>query len=334
MKKLLKKFNRLSRKKKIAVIVVLLALIGAGVAFALGVFDKVAEPEGPPPVYHSQLTGLEVSQEESEQPVLGIMVENSIFARPQTGIDAAGIVFESVTEGGITRYLAMYQEDMPTVVGPVRSVRPYFVNWIMGFDGSIAHVGGSGEALAMLESRNAKTLSQFKYPDEYYRVTDREAPHNMYTKTADLRKLQDKLGHKTAQFAEIPRSSDSPAQTPDATKIMINYSGPDYAVEFRYNKETNRYTRYLAGEPDIDRATNKPITVKNVIVIKMSRSTVDAIGSGEAIVFKDGTAVKGRWKQASYKERIKLTDAQGAEIPLNRGHSWFAVVPSVGSATY
>lgn len=313
----------------------LVVIIGGLAAYFLGLSDKVTQSsDKPPQKYYSQLTGVEVNQEVSERPILGIMIENSIFARPQTGIDSAGMVFESVTEGGITRYLTLFQENMPKVVGPVRSVRPYFVNWVMGLDGSIAHVGGSAEALAMLDSRNAKTLSQFKYPDQYYRVTDREAPHNMYARTDDLRKLQEKLGHKTAEFEAFPRSDDNPAQTPDTTRIAINYSGPDYAVEFRYDKKTNLYTRYLAGQVDKDRATNKPITVKNVIIIKMGGAEVQAIGAGEAIVLKNGTAVKGRWKQTSYRERITISDSQGKEIPLNRGDSWFAIVPSTGSATY
>jgi hypothetical protein len=278
--------------------------------------------------------GVEVEPEIAERPILAIMVENSPFARPQTGVGSASIVFESVTEGGITRYLTMFQETIPKEVGPVRSVRPYFVNWLMGFDASVAHVGGSAEALALIEQRSAKSLTQFAYPDPYYRSTDREAPHNMYVKTADLVALQEELEHDTAQFSEIPRSDDSPAMEPDATRISINYSGPDYAVEFRYNKESNSYRRFLAGEPDLDAATDKQITVKNLVVLKMKGSTVDAIGSGEATIYKDGTAQKATWKQTSFRDRVILTDTEGNEIPLNRGSTWFAVVPSSGSATH
>lgn len=328
-------YARLSKKQRIALIAVSVLLVALLAAFALGAFsgDEEPEPEVPPEPVYSQLMGIEVDPEVAKRPILGIMIENSTFARPQTGVGSAGIVFESVTEGGITRYLTMFQENFPTEIGPVRSIRPYFVNWLMGFDTSIAHVGGSAPALDLVEQRNTKTLSQFTHPEPYYRRSDREAPHDMYTRTKDLRDLQQKLGHKTAEFKEIPRSADSPAQTPDATKISINYSGPDFAVEFRYDKTSNVYKRFLAGSPDVDADTKKQIAVKNLVVLKMSSPTVEAIGTGQAIIYKDGTFQKATWKQSTFRERVVLTDSQGNEIPLNRGNTWFAVVPSTGTVT-
>ena len=118
------------------------------------------------------------------------MIENSEEARPQTGLDAAGIVFETVTEGGITRYAALYQENLPEEVGPVRSVRPYFVDWLMGFDTSVAHVGGSENALQMVEDRKAKDINEFFNGDAFYRRNDRESPHDAYARTKNLVALQ------------------------------------------------------------------------------------------------------------------------------------------------
>lgn len=327
-------FRRLSRKQKLIVILLAIAIIAALAYLVFGSSKKQDEPEVPPEPVYSQLMGIEVDPEVAERPILGIMIENSTFARPQTGVGSAGIVFESVTEGGITRYLTMFQENFPKEVGPVRSIRPYFVNWMMGFDTSIAHVGGSAPALDLVEQRNAKTLSQFAYPEPYYRRSDRESPHDMYARTKDLRDLQQKLGHKTAEFKEIPRSADSPSQTPNATKININYSGPDFAVEFRYDKTSNSYKRFLAGTPDVDADTKKQITVKNLVVLKMSGPIVEALGTGQVVIYKDGTFQKATWKQSTFRERVVLADSQGNEIPLNRGNTWFAVVPSTGSATH
>lgn len=334
MKKLIKKFKKLSKKKKLFIIVIIVLLLALGAGFVSGFFDKEIKKRTSDEPTYSQLTGLEVPPEEADKPILGIMVENSPFARPQTGVGSAGMVFESVTEGGITRYLTLFQQNLPEEVGPVRSVRPYFVNWFMGLDASIAHVGGSEEALALISQRDAKTLSQFTYTDPYYRSSERAAPHNMYARTADLSKLQDELEHKKAEFDAIPRGESKPAQNTTATNIQVDYSSPDYAVEFRYDEQTNSYLRFLAGEPDIDAGTNKQISVKNVVVIEMSGSTVDAIGSGTATVFQNGNAKKATWEQDSYENRIKLTDAEGREVPLNRGSTWFAVVPSTGSTSY
>lgn len=320
----------LKRRKKIIIIVILLIIGLIGAAYAFGFFDKKVEKnEEQKQVYRSQLTGEEVSQEESERPILGVMIENSQEARPQTGLDSAGIVFETVTEGGITRYLALFQEDMPTEVGPVRSIRPYFVDWAMGFDASIAHVGGSAEALEMVKNRNdAKSLNQFTHSKSYYRVNNRSAPHNMYARTQDLRELQKEEKHQKSSFKEIPRSDDSPSEAPDATNIKIDFSRPLFQAEFRYDQTTNSYTRYLAGQPHIDAATNQPIIVKNLVVLKMPTATINALTTGEALVFKNGAIQKGTWKQSSFSSRIEIVDAQGNQIALNRGDTWISALPA------
>lgn len=321
----------MSKKKKSFLIIVILLVVGLGAAYVLGAFDKVKEPDEPPEPTYGMLSGVEVDEDVAKRPILGVMIENHPDARPQTGLDSASIVFETVAEGGITRYLALYQEDMPNEFGPIRSVRAYYVNWAMGFDASIAHVGGSADALELLESRKAKTLSQFTYPDAYRRINNREAPHNMYATSEALRDLQKELNHKTSTFATIPRSNDAPTQTPTAPIIQIQYSYNDYAVEFRYDAPTNSYVRYLTGKPDIDAGTQKPITVKNLVVLKFPTSTPNALGSGEALLFKDGTVQTIKWQQPSYDARIKLTDTQGTEVPLNRGDTWFAGLTTNGS---
>lgn len=330
----MKIISKIKRHKKISIflLVVIGLLIGA---YAFGFFDKkVDKEEDKKTIYRSQLTGMDTTRELSERPVLGVMIENSQEARPQTGLDSAGIVFETVAEGGITRYLALFQEDMPAEVGPVRSIRSYFLDWAMGFDASIAHVGGSADALELVDDRNAKSLNQFRYADPYYRVKNRAAPHNMYARTDDLRNLQKDQNHSKSEFREIARSDDSPAVEADVPKITINFSSPLFVAEFRYDKATNSYTRYLAGKPHLDAETGQPITVKNLVVLKMPGAQINALTEGEALIFKNGTVQTASWKQSSYKTRIELTDEQGNSATLNRGDSWFAGVPAGGPISY
>ena len=331
-----KNFKNLSKKQKIIFVVVAAVLVAVIAAFVLGVFNKdiIQQSEEDQPKFYSQLTGVEVDEDVSKQPILGVMVENHPDARPQTGLDAAGIVFETTAEGGITRFLALYQENMPKEIGPIRSVRHYYLDWAMGFDASLAHVGGAADALSLIDQRSANSLSQFKYSEPYHRTSDRFAPHNMYGTTSLLRSLQKDLDHKTAEFVPFPRSDDSPAQEPQAKKLSVNFSNPTYAVEFRYQPETNSYIRYIAGTPDVDAATNKPITVKNVVVLTLTSSSINATGRGNAVLFKDGNAQKIRWVQTSYRERIQFNDAEGNEVQLNRGDLWISVIPSTGSLKY
>lgn len=329
--KLVRKFRSLSRRKKILLSILVVAIIALGSAVAFGLFDKQQQPTEEQK-YYSKLTGKEVSEEDSKLPVLGIMIENSEEARPQTGLDSAGIVFETVTEGGITRYLALYEIDLPKEVGPVRSLRPAFVNWLSGFDASVAHVGGSALALSLVDQLKIKSLSQFNHPGPYHRVNTRVAPHNMYASTKGLLDLQKELKYdKPSEFDEIPRSEDSPSQNPDATKITLDFSGPSFLAEFRYDKTTNSYKRFLAGVPHMDAGNKKQITVKNVVVIKIFGNHSDnlkPLSKGQAFIFKDGTVIKAHWEQKDEKGRIKLTDDTGNEIALNRGDTWISAVPS------
>src|SRR5690606_3566813 len=146
----------------------------------------------------------------------------------------------------------------------------------------------------------------------------RIAPHNMYASIKDLQKLQEDLKYdKKSEFTDIPRSDDSPSQTPQAKKIILDFSGPSFLAEFRYDQSSNSYKRFLAGVPHIDKATKKPITVKNLVVIKISGNhseNLKPLSSGEAFVFKDGNVIKARWEQKDENDRIKITDEIGNEI--------------------
>lgn len=325
----------MSKQVWVLVIIAVAGVVLLG-AYVYGLFDANESGEEGEPAAISQLTGQDVSQEEAERPVLSVIIENSQPARPQTGLDSAGIVFEAVAEGGVTRTLAFYQADMPEQVGPIRSLRPYLLDWAMGFDASITHVGGSGEALQLSEDWNAKSLDQFRYDEPYYRSEDRAAPHNMYADTQDLRDLQAELGHNTSQFTDIPRSGDSPAEEATAEIITIDYSTPVFEAEFHHQEADNTYIRHLAGGPHIDAAQDEPITVKNVIVIYADTAdgAVEATGSGQAVIFKDGGAINAQWQKPTHEERLQLVDDTGEEIPLNRGDSWFAVVADEQAVTY
>lgn len=281
----------------------------------------------------TQLTGVKVKPEAAKKPVTGVMIENSPGARPQTGLDAADMVFEAVVESGITRFLALYQSNTPDRIGPIRSLRPYFLDWVMGFDTPIAHVGGSAKALRLVKKRGAKDLDQFKHSGPYYRGGGRPSPHNMYSSIKNLQKLQKRKGFNTSTFKSIRWRDDNPANNPGVKRITVNYSGSQYRAQFRYLKNRNIYRRYMAGSPHVDTATGNPITVKNVVVIRMPTrkrgkyAVMDTIGSGKALVFTDGKVTKGKWRQKSPRDRIELLNKQGKQIPLNRGDTWFAIQP-------
>ncbi len=297
----------------------------------------VAAPPAKPVVYYSPLTGLQVKDEAAtKQAVTAVMIENSPDARPQSGLKDAGIVYEAIAEGGITRFLALYQEGKPSLVGPVRSVREYYVDWLTPYQASVAHVGGSWNALKLVRSGSYRDIDQFFNAGSYWRATDRYAPHNVYTNFKRLDALNKSKGYTTSEFTSWERVDGKPAAEPDATSININISSSLYNTSYKYDAKNNRYTRSLAGAPHKDREKGT-LTPSVVIAMKVNmklvfedgyREQIDTTGSGKATIFQNGTAQNVTWRKASRGAQIEFTGRDGKPVPLVRGQTWIAAVPN------
>lgn len=306
-------------------------------SFELPVAYKSVKPK-PQPIY-SPLTGEPVSAAEAKMPITGVMIENSLDARPQSGLSSAGIVYEAIAEAGITRFLALYQYESPAMVGPVRSARPYFVRWAQGYHAGYAHVGGSPEALRDIKSWGVRDLDQFFAGGSVYsRISSRAAPHNMYTSLNKLRQLEKERNYGFVNFTGFDRKADTAQNKlqPSATSINMNISSASYAVRYAYNQKANNYSRYLAGQKHIDANGNKLIAPKVVVALIVPyslasdhyHSNYDNIGSGQAFVFQDGQEIRATWSKASIDGPLKLTDGNGQQVKLNRGQVWITALKS------
>lgn len=347
--------ERLSKRQIIFGSIIFVALFGAGLAFVLSNRTAPNTPPPPPkavtvkpapiPIY-SPLTGMPVSASDAKRPVTAVMIENSDFARPQSGLGQAGVVFEALTEGGITRFMALYQEAQPSNIGPIRSLRPYFLQWALGFDAAVAHVGGSPLALADVKSWGSKDLNEFYYGASFHRINTRQAPHNMYTSMAALNGIETRNGWTTSNFTGFPRKKDSPSKTPNATAIDMNPSYADYAVHYTYNPTDNSYLRSEGGAAHMDANTGTQIQPKVVIamIVPWTRGPLDAtgayysnyqvIGSGTVYIFQDGTVTTGTWSKAGNTDQIQFVDANNNPIKLNRGQTWITALASSSEVSY
>jgi hypothetical protein len=362
-KKKRKFFHWPPTKKQVIIfsIVVAVLLIGGGLAYGLG--HHSTKPKGAikkativikstppaPTTVASTLTGLQVSPSVNQQPVTGVMIENSTTARPQSGLAQAGVVFEALAEGGITRFLALYQAGSASYIGPIRSARPYFLQWDLGFDAPLAHVGGSPEAITDIGTWGVKDLDQYYNGSYYTRISSRQAPHNVYTSIAELNDLEQSKGYDSSNFTGFPRKADSPTKTPTAAAITFNPAGPDFTDVYNYDSSTDSYERTMGGQPDMDtdQAGNETqIDPKVVIamVVPWSQGPADGIGayyseyatigSGAVDVFQDGTEVTGTWTKTSDTSQITFTDAEGNPIKLNAGQTWITVLASSSEISY
>lgn len=301
---------------------------------------KKAPPK--PTTVDSNLTGLQVDPVINTRPVTGVMIENSLDARPQSGLADAGVVFEAIAEGGITRFLALFQDTNPADVGPIRSARPYYVQWAMGFDAGYAHVGGSPEALNSIKAWGARDLDQFYNSGSYHRISSRAAPHNVYTAIDTLIQLENSKGYTTSTYTSLARKPAAPSKAPNVQHIDMNISGAYYNTHYDYNPATNTYNRSEGGTPHMDANGNRQIspTVVVALVVPYSlasdgyHSQYQSIGSGQALVFQDGTLTTGNWTKADNKSQLTFTDAAGKPLKLDPGQTWITAVSAANKVTY
>lgn len=342
---------RLGKRPTIILAAVAVLLIGGGIIAAYqaqphgqgGTFIS-NRPTHTPKVttVASNLSGLQVDPSINTRPVVGIMIENSTDARPQSGLDQADIVFEAIAEGGITRFLALFHDNMPDYIGPVRSARPYFVQWCMSFDCAFAHAGGSPEALQNIVDWGTKDLNH--NTSAFWRITSRYAPHNLYTSLAKLHEYASSKGYGTADFTPLARKNDTASKTPDAGSIDIAISSAAFNSRYDYDAASNSYARSQAGAAHtvIDAGGTSTQLKPKVIVAMVQQygvasdkhSQYGVIGSGEAFVFQDGTVTKGSWNKADRKGALELKSPDGSPLKINAGQTWFVAVSTASKVTY
>jgi hypothetical protein len=309
---------------------------------------KNAKPKPKAPItVASPLTGVQVAPELASRPVTGIMIENSVFARPQSGLQDAGVVYEAIAEGGITRFLALFQDSTPQHIGPVRSLRPYYIDFAAPFQASIAHVGGSPDALSRVRNGSYRDIDQFFNSGYYQRVSYRAAPHNVYTSFDRLDALNKAKGYTSSSFTIWPRKPEKKLAVPTAKTINVKISSPDFYSHYDYDAATNSYNRSEGGAPHMelvsaDDKTGVQIHPKVVITLVMAYSIASDgqhsvyadTGSGSAIVFQDGGVTQATWSKASSGSQIQFSDTAGAPLKLNAGQTWLTLVADSGKVTY
>ncbi|MDD9271439.1 DUF3048 domain-containing protein [Paenibacillus sp. GCM10023248] len=293
---------------------------------------SAADPELP---YKFPLTGLPSAQEVKSRPFM-VMVENAPQARPQTGLDQADIVYEILAEGEITRFVSVFQSHEAEVIGPVRSIRPYFVEIGDALDAVIVHAGWSQEAMDIMAGRKLAHLDEV-YGDGafYWRSTERKAPHNLYTSVAKMkqgaeaRKFRSEWNGPLLTFA---KDGQSKLTGPAVHYIFIPYI-QGYFASYEYNAQEKVYMRSMEGKPHLDKESGKQLQAKNLLVLESKHKIVDKEGRREVDVFGPNKGVilqEGKSQQITWERKnglLRAFDDSGKEVPLLPGNTWVQIVP-------
>lgn len=322
------------------VIIAVLLIVGSITVFALNKFAKKPYSVSNSTVTHtekdtepSKLTGLEVPKSINDRLVYSIQIENSPDARPQSGLYDAGVVYEAIAEGGITRFNASFLDKKPDYVGPVRSVRPYYADLAAPFDPVFVHAGGSGEGLSELGKLKLKDIDGLTPGRPFQRINSRPAPHNLYTSISGLTNFATQHKYKTSKTKSFTRNKkEAPASKPSVTKIDVHISGPLYDSHYDYDKKSNSYKRKIAGAPQVDARAKKQLQPKVVVLLitDYSKNGIYSVyrttGSGSAFILQDGKLLKTTWKRGGKKDSFKFYDQSGKEVALNAGQTWVTLL--------
>lgn len=334
-------------KKRILYLIIFLAIsLGlAGCSLVRILNYKVDEPQLifrdilEDQVLRRKINGQEIKPEDNTNlyPV-AIMVENAADAWPLTGLDKADLVIEAITEASIPRLVAIFaNEENIKKIGPVRSARPYYLDWIEPFEPVYMHVGGSPEALRKIKNYNLVNLDQFFNYQYYWRDKWRYAPHNVYT-SSDLikealadKELNEVVDYEMWQYKKDKELEDRPDEVDD---IMLYYTNDYYKVNWQYNKEENNYIRLQAGkiqkmsDGEWIKAKNIIVQVNKMVVLdSVGRKRITTIGEGKAWIFRDGETIEGKWVKEAKEQRTKYFDNDDNEIEFNGGMTWIEVIP-------
>lgn len=283
-------------------------------------------------------------------PLMAVSLDNHPDARPQFGLSLADMVFETVTEGGTTRMLALFRSRDALKIGPVRSARPYFIDWALGAGAVFAHSGGSREALEKLKILGGalKDVNEFYNEKYFWRDKTRTAPHNLFTSTALLAQLAEKKGWgldegKVDLSAAVRLERTKAEGSATTTEILVDFSYPLFAAAYDYDPQRSVYKRSLGGSPDVDALNDEQITAANVVVLYTTSSVIDeklltvdleTLGSGRAVVFTGGGVRQARWQKADVDSPLSLIDADGSAVSLSPGATWIEVIDQTGTVVW
>ena len=335
--------------KLIGVIVLLLAAVGAGCYFILGkdkvekvvnkVKDKVKKDE----------PKVQIVNEDSTRRPFAVMINNLHVARQMhSGLQDAYIIYEIIVEGGITRYMAIFESDKDIDrIGPVRSSRHYFLDYVLENDAIYVHNGYSPQA-----GSDFSKLGIDRIEAEAPKTGVRENPlnlsreHTLFTSTELLNK--NGIGKKRTEKKEKGTLLSYSVKSVDiaskegaipANKVKIPYSN-SYRTGYEYDPEAKVYNRFVNEKEHKDYRTKKQYTFKNIITYQVKNNNITSpdgyqgrqeihnVGSGEGYYITEGYAVPIKWEKTSRSSKTKYTYLDGTELKVNDGNTFIQIQPS------
>lgn len=264
--------------------------------------------------------------------LVGVIIDNHENARAyQRGLEKAPIVIEQLVEGYITRLIAILDpSDLPASIGPVRSVRTYFIDASSPLLSAIFHVGGSPEALDQLYDDGAPvSFNAISTLDPLFDTdADSPAPHNRFLSGGAITSILKTIPETPFVDPGFRYGSFVPDET--ATGVTINFYSPVHNVQYRYAQESKTYEK-------TNRGSVRPPSPANIVILETDVKVVGPLGrlgivmdgSGSALLFRDGGLVRGSWSKAGPESFFTLRSGSGETLMFQKGQIWMIVLDSL-----
>lgn len=287
------------------------------------------------PKPNAVLTGLPIGDEDDlERTALVIKVENAPEARPQSGMDKADVIFEELVEGGVVRFLCVFQSQDAELVGPVRSVRPVDPDIVSPIGGLFAYSGGAPQFEKLIKKAPVRLVGYDQLTKAYTLRKDKRAPHNLFVSTEklwDAAKSTDKTPPQLFTYGEIT------AGTPvtHATVVMGGRTTADWdwdTASSRWKRTTNQVAHTVEGGAQLAFANVVIQYVRYRDTTSRDQAgflvpTADVVGSGKASILSGGNMVQATWTKRGATDVTTYTDASGVPINFAAGPTWVMLAP-------
>lgn len=292
----------------------------------------------------SKLTNEWIPEDKAASRPYAIMMSNIEVAAPQSGISQAGILYECLVEGGITRFMGVFDNFDTDRIGSVRSARHYYVSIADEYDAIYVHYGQSKYTQDVLDKLKVENLSGLTSVGStvFYRDSNIKAPHNAFASYEGIVKGMEKMKYRTTYRDNMTSHYDFYKDDTDlangtaANKVTIPFS-KKYSPVFEYDTANKVYKRSQFGKAHIDANTKEQLTFKNLILQFVEESTMDEKGrqdmnlsnaSGNGYYISNGKCVKITWKKNESEESMSYFDESGNKLTVNTGKTYIGLVPT------
>jgi len=273
---------------------------------------------------------------------IAVMIDNHTGAWPHGGLNLAYIVYEIIVEGAETRLMALFKEVDVEKIGPVRSSRHYFLDYALENDAIYVHFGWSPQAESDISKYRVNNINGISESStSFWRTKDKSSPHNVATSTEKIKEIAERKKYSTVSKQESVLNYVTDVVELEngilADTVTIPHSSSQ-KVEYKYNAETGRYTRYARNKLQTDWSTGEEITTKNIIITfcdnytlqdseNKGRQGLTNIGTFDGYYITNGKAIQIKCTKTSRTEQTVYKDLEGNEIQVNDGNTFIHICP-------